>query len=163
MVFSSISYSLWKGWKTHQMGKAWKLVPKKVLQNRIICAEARKLVLILFPWYRCSFLIRFTCFGILYMLNSWVSPSISHSMGKCSKSIKLGEPGKLVPIFSWMYGYFSSIRFRSYGILYHMGSAWLFPSISTSTRKCSKIHPMSSQVFFPPYYCFYLFQNLVIP
>ena len=37
-----------------------------------------------------------------------------------AKSIKLKEPGKLVPIFSPKYGYFSSIRFPSYGIIYHM-------------------------------------------
>ena len=48
------------------------------------------------------------------------------------KSINLGEPGKLVPIFSLPYGYFSSIRFPFYGIrCYHMGNAWFFPSKST--------------------------------
>ena len=48
------------------------------------------------------------------------------------KSIELGEPRKLVPIFSLTYGYFSSIRFPFYGILcYHMGNAWFFPSKST--------------------------------
>ena len=59
-----------------------------------------------------------------------------------AKSIKLQEPGKLVPILSPKYEYFPSIRFLSYGILYHMGNAWLFPSISDSTGNCSKIHPM---------------------
>ena len=80
-----------------------------------------------------------------------------------AKSIKLREPRKLVPIFSLTYGHFSSIRFRSYGILYHMGNAWFFPSISNSTGKCSKIHPVNFLVVFPQYYCFYLFQNLLIP
>ena len=47
-----------------------------------------------------------------------------------AKSIKLGELGRLVPIFPLKYGYFSSIRFPSYGILYHMKNAWLFPSIA---------------------------------
>ena len=49
------------------------------------------------------------------------------------KSIELGEAGKLVPIFSPKYGYFSSIRFPSYGVLYQMRNAWLFPSIFNST------------------------------
>ena len=34
-----------------------------------------------------------------------------------AKSIELGEPRKLVAIFSLTYGHFSSIRFPSYGIL----------------------------------------------
>ena len=63
------------------------------------------------------------------------------------KSIELGEPRKLVPIFSLTYGYFSSIRFPFYGILcYHRGNVkstlralWLFfHSITFST--CSKIY-----------------------
>ena len=52
-----------------------------------------------------------------------------------AKSIGLGEPKKLAPIFSLTYGHFSSIRFPSYGILYHMGNAWFFPSISNSTQE----------------------------
>ena len=72
-----------------------------------------------------------------------------------ANSIKLREPRKLVPIFSLMYGHFSSIRFRSYGILYHMRNAWFFLSISNSTGKCSKIHPVNFLVVFPQYYCFY--------
>ena len=50
-----------------------------------------------------------------------------------AKSIEMGGPRKLVPIFSLRYGHISSIRFPSYGILYHIGNAWLFPSISNST------------------------------
>ena len=76
---------------------------------------------------------------------------------KTAKSVELGEPGKLVLIFCPKDGYFSSFRFPSHGILYH-----IFPSISNSTGKCNKIHPVSSQVNFSQDYCFYLFQNLVI-
>ena len=54
------------------------------------------------------------------------------------KSIKFGEPGKLVPIFSPTYGYISSIRFQSFAILYHMENAWLFPSISNTTENAAK-------------------------
>ena len=47
-------------------------------------------------------------------------------------SIELGEPRKLVPIFSLTYGYFSSIKFVFYGIFcYHRGNAWFFPTKST--------------------------------
>ena len=49
-----------------------------------------------------------------------------------AKSIELGEPRKLVPIFSLVFGYFSSIRFPFNGIYcYHMGNAWFFQSKST--------------------------------
>ena len=48
------------------------------------------------------------------------------------KSMGLGEPRKLVPIFSLTYEYFSSIRFPFYGIFcYHRGNVWFFPSKST--------------------------------
>ena len=53
--------------------------------------------------------------------------------------------------FSLMYGYFSSIRYPSYRILYHMGNAWLFPSITNSTGKYRKTHPVGSQVVFGQY------------
>ena len=82
---------------------------------------------------------------------------------KAVKSIELGEPRKLVPIFFLTCGHFSSITFPSYGILYHMGNAWFFPSISNSRGKWSKIHPVSFLAVFPQYYCFYLFRNLLIP
>ena len=79
------------------------------------------------------FSISFTFYGILYnMWNTWVSPSISHRWENAVKSIELGEPRKLVPNFSLTYGYFSSLRFKFYGILcYQMGNAWFFPSKST--------------------------------
>ena len=79
------------------------------------------------------------------------------------KSIELEELVKLVPIFPSTYLYFSSIISQSYGILYHMGNAWLFSSISNSMGKCNKIHLVSSKFVFPQYDLFYLFQNLVIP
>ena len=71
------------------------------------------------------------------------------ALENAAKSIKLGEPRKLICIFSLMYGHFSSIRFPSCSIHYHMGNTWFFPSISNSTGKCSKIHPVSFLVVFP--------------
>ena len=76
-----------------------------------------------------------------------------------AKSIELGGPGKLAPIFSATYGYFFPIRFPSYGIPYHMGNAWIFPSISNTIGICSKIHPVISQFVFPEHYFFYLFSK----
>ena len=64
------------------------------------------------------------------------------------KSIKFGEPGKLVPIFSPTYGYISSIRFQSFGILYHMENAWLFPSISNTTENAAKSTRWALRMFF---------------
>ena len=51
------------------------------------------------------------------------------------KSIELGESGKLVPIFAPKYGYFSSIRFPSYGILYHIGNTWFFQFLKSRKNK----------------------------
>ena len=52
--------------------------------------------------------------------------------GNAVKSIELGEPRKLVPIFSLTYGYFSSIKLPFYGIFcYRRRNAWFFPSKST--------------------------------
>ena len=53
------------------------------------------------------------------------------------KSIALGEPRKLVPIFSLFYGYLSSIRFLFYGIFcYHRGNTWFSLSKSTLRALC---------------------------
>lgn len=68
----------------------------------------------------------------------------------------------LVPILSPKHGCFSSIRFQSYVILYHMGNTQFSPSVSDSTGKCSKIHLVSTQVVFLQYCFFYLLENLVI-
>ena len=53
--------------------------------------------------------------------------------GKSKKSITI--------LFPW-HGCFFPIRFTSYGILHHMGNAWVSPSISESMGKCNKTHRM---------------------
>ena len=74
------------------------------------------------------------------------------------KSVYLGEPRKLAPIFSLTFGYFSSIRFPwnlfpyygrffsvrfpFYGILHHMGNAFVFSIISHNMGKDSQTHRM---------------------
>ena len=80
-----------------------------------------------------------------------------------TKPIEMGEPGKLVPKIGTFLPLDTHVVSDRCGILYHMGNAWLFLSIFNSTGKCSKTHPVWSQVVFPQYYCFCLFQNLVIP
>ena len=72
----------------------------------------------------------------------------SKAWENAAKSIELGEPRKLVPVFSMTYEHFSPIRLPSYRILYHMENAWFSSSISNSTEKCSKIHPVSFLVVF---------------
>ena len=60
--------------------------------------------------------------------------------GSATKPILLGEPGKLVLIFFPYYECFFTIRFPSYGILYHMRNSWISPLVFHSTRKCNKTH-----------------------
>ena len=68
MGFQTISHSTEKRNKTHRMG------------------EHGKLVLILFPQYKCFFLMRFPSYIVLHhMGNACVSPSIPHSIRQCSE------------------------------------------------------------------------------
>ena len=91
-VFSSISHSMRRGRKTHQMGKAWETGSWENPTKLIICGEPGKLVLILFPEYGCFSPIRFTSYDILYdMWNTWVSSSIFQSMRKCSEIHRIGR------------------------------------------------------------------------
>ena len=119
--------------KPIEWGKSEKLVPANILQNPLYVEN-------LGNWYSYFF----HSIGAFFPLHS-------HSMvyfiiceihgfphqfpiacENAVKSIELGEPRKLVPIFSLTYGYFSSIRFPFYGILcYHMGVHGFFPSKST--------------------------------
>ena len=76
------------------MGKAWEIGSWKYPTKPIVCEEPGKLVLIHFPQYGCFFPIRFICeihrFPHQFPI-AWEN---------AVKSIKLGEPRKLVPIFS---------------------------------------------------------------
>ena len=96
--------------------------------------EPGKLVLILFPQYGCFF-FPLVSHSMVYFIICEIHGFPHQFPIACEnavKSIELGEPRKLVPIFSLTYGYFSSIRFPFYGILcYQMGNAWFFPSKST--------------------------------
>ena len=160
-VFSSIPHSMRKGRKTHQMGEAWEIGFKVNSTKPIVCKEPGKLVLMLFPQYGIFFPIRFTSYGILYnMWNAWVSPSISHSMRKCSEIHRIGKAWEIGTHFSPTYGYFSSIRFPSYGIISHIGKHGFSHQFLITRENEAKT---SSQVVFLQYDCFYLFQNLVIP
>ena len=147
--FSSISHSIRKDRKTHRMGKAWEIGSWESPAKSIVCGEPGKLVLRFFPLHGYSFPIRFTSYGKLYnMWITWVSPSISHSIGKCSKihpirtACKIGT--RCFPN-AWA---FCSIRFPSYGILYHMGNTWLFSSISNSTGENASKQPFETSSCF---------------
>ena len=57
-------------------------------------------------------------------------------------------------------GKFFPIRFPSYGILHHMGNAWVSLSISHRRRKCSETHRRGEPgklelILFPYYGCFF--------
>ena len=60
------------------------------------------------------------------MGNAWVFPSISHNMGKCSKTHCMGRTWEIsnhtFPIVWIVF----PIRFPYHGILHHMGNAWVF-------------------------------------
>ena len=73
------------------MRNAWEIGSWEIPTKSIVCGEPGKLILILFSWYGCFFPIRFTSSGILYdMWNTWVSPSISHSLTKCNEIFQMG-------------------------------------------------------------------------
>ena len=133
----------------HHMGNAWvsQFIFRKMQQGPLHKEKLGEIGTHTFPivWVL-FFPIIFPSCGLLHHLgNEWVSPSVSHDIGKRSEIHRIGRAWELVPIFSRNYGYLSSIRFSSFGILYHIGNAWLFPIISKSTGKCHKIHPVSSQ------------------
>ena len=81
----------------------------------------------------------------------WFRHQLPIAWENAVKPIEKGETGKFVPILSAKYGYFSFIRFLSYDILYHVRNAQLSPSISNSTGKFSKIHPVTSPAVFQQY------------
>ena len=153
-----------KAGKPIKWEKPEKLVPRKILQNPSYVEN-------LGIWYSylCHSIGAFFPIDsnpIVYLLICEIHGFphqflIAHK--NAAKSIELEDSEKLVAIFSPKYGYFSSIRFPSCGILYHMGNAWLFPSIFNSAGKCSRIDTLRSHVAFLQYYCFHLFQNLSIP
>ena len=87
-------------------------------------------------------------YGILHTMgNDWYSLQYSIVWEYVAKSILWGESGKLIAIFFPKYQWFSTIRSPSYGMLYRMGNAWVFPSISHSMGKSSKAHPMREKAW----------------
>ena len=115
------------------MGKVWGIGSRKCPTKPIVWGEPVKLLLIIFPWYGCFFPL--DSHSVVYFIICEIHGFPLQSpiaLENSVKSIELGEPRKLVPIFSLTYGYFSSIRFPFYGIFcYHRGNAWFFPSKST--------------------------------
>ena len=67
---------------SHQFPTTWENTAKP-----FVWGESGKLVTIFSPKYRCFSSIRFSfCCILCHTGNAWVSPSISHSMEKCSKT-----------------------------------------------------------------------------
>ena len=82
-LFSLISHNLGKYSQNHRMGKVWEIGSQ--WRTWEIGTHTFPIVWVLFS-------IRFTFYGILYnMWNTWVSPSISHSIGKGSEIHRIGR------------------------------------------------------------------------
>ena len=113
MVFPSISHSMVKCSRTHLWEGPGIQIP------------------ILLPKYGYFSTIKFSTCGI-HMENAWVFPSISHSMEKQSKTNPWEIPRIQIPILFSKQDYFCSMKFRTYGILYHVGNSLVLPSISHS-------------------------------
>ena len=141
---------------SHQFPITWENAVKSMKLG-----ELGRLLPIFSPKYRYFSSIRFPSYVLHDMGNARVSPSISHSMGKCSKIHQTGrawEIGVHFPPKVWVL-FFHQIPILWYTLPYEKCMAFPINSIG----KYSKIHPVSSQVVFPQYYCFDSFQNLVIP
>ena len=140
---------------------------REIDTNRIVWRKSGKLIL--FSKYGCFLPVRFTSYGILQ--NMWMH-GLPHGMHglphqsliaweNTAKSLELGEPGKLLPSFLTKVLFSHQIPILKYTLPYEKWMA--FPIISNRMGKCNKIHPGSYQLVFSQNYCFYLFQNLVIP
>ena len=132
-------------WFTREMNRSSHQDPIALEKTTIpiLWEKPGKVVPTLLPKRGCFFFIRFLSYGMLHhTVNAWSFPSISHSIKKYSKTHPLGTAWELVSTLFQNYGWFSSIRFPSCGMLYCMGNAWLFQSISHSMGKCSKAHPI---------------------
>ena len=70
----------------------------------------------------------------------WLSNQFAIERENASKHILWVKPGKLLLILFPYYECFFPIQFPSYGILHHMGNAWVSASISYSTGKCNKTY-----------------------
>ena len=124
-VFPSISHSMGKCNKPHRIVRTW-----EIGNHTFPIVRALFSYFILILWYTSL------------MGTAWVSPSISHSTGKCNKTHSMGKTWEIGnQTFPIVWVLFSNL-FPSYGILHQMGNAWVFPSISHSTRKCNKTHCM---------------------
>ena len=70
-------------------------------------------------------------------------PTVSRSTRKCNKTHPVGRFWEIgTRAFPIVCVLFFSICFSSFGILHHIGNAWLFLSISHSMERCSKTHPV---------------------
>ena len=75
-------------WEMHGFSHKF---PQYRKMQPMVWGKSEKLIFILFPWYGFFCSIRFASYGILYYMgNTWVSPSISHSPGKCNKTHRMG-------------------------------------------------------------------------
>ena len=76
----------------------------------------------------------------------WEMHGFSHQFFRlrenATKLMVWGKSRKLILILFPQCGCFFPVGFPSYGILHHLGNAWVSPSISHDAGKCSKTHCM---------------------
>ena len=72
----------------------------------------------------------------------WFLHQFSKLRKNATKATVWGEPGKLIVILFPQYEWFFPIRFPLYGILHHMGNAFVSPPIFHRTGKWNKTHRM---------------------
>ena len=110
--------------KTYRMGRTWQICTHTI---SIVWATFSREIPIL--WYTPSYQ---KCMEFPVNFPEHAKRNPKSSIG--------GKLGKLIPILFTSCGCFFPIRFPCYGILHHMGNAWVFSSISKSIGNDSKIH-----------------------
>ena len=130
-VFSHKFLITWENTaKTSEWGKFGKLGPGNILQNPLYVEN-------LVNWYSyfshgMGAFFPLDSYSMIYFIICEIHGfplQFPIAWENAAKSIELGEPMKLVPIFPLTNGYSSSIRFPFYGIFcYYRGNAWFFPS-----------------------------------
>ena len=141
MGFPSVSHSMGKSNQTHLMERTWK-----------VSTHTSPIVYVLFSQYILILWWELHRFPINFQFHRKMQQN----------------PSDWENLENW-YPYFPQIWvlfFHQIPTLWYTllhGKCIVFPSISNNMEKNSKIHPVSSQVVFPQYHVFQLFQNLAIP
>ena len=122
--YPMVYFSIWEMYGfPYEFPTEWENATK-----RMIWGNSGKLIIILFSLYGCFFPIRFPSY---VYFSIWEMHGFPHKFltlrENATKPIIWGKSGKFILILFPWYGCFFPIRFPSYGILQHMGNAWVSP------------------------------------